>query len=67
MYDRDLKPYKGPFGAMWKFKMFEMPEPFPQVAERMIIASSWDEYYDMTRDVFEKDCITAMLSLYFIR
>ena len=39
----------------WKYMMSEMPSPYSDISQRMIITSSWDEFADMKKQsILEK-------------
>ena len=39
----------------WKYMMSEMPSPYSDISQRMIITSSWDEFADMKKhSILEK-------------
>ena len=60
MLDRGVI-YNSPGSSIWKQVMSTMPHPYPVLAGRMRIPSSWDEYYNMTKyDVFEQESVNFL-------
>ena len=59
MHDLGLVPYKDPGWYIWKQKMEQMAPPYPALAERMVIAASWEEFHNITEfKLLAKDSIT---------
>ena len=55
MYERGLIPFMWPGYDYWKYMMSEMPSPYSDISQRMIITSSWDEFADMKKhSILEK-------------
>ena len=55
MYDRNLRLYFGPGSEYWRYYMSTLDPPFPELANRTHISSSWAEFENMTKyDVLEK-------------
>ena len=40
---------------IWKDVMSEMPHPYPELAKKMILTSSEDEYHNITYELIEKE------------
>ena len=57
IYDRNITVYFGPNMHIWKEIMLKMPHPYPELAERMTIHDSWEEFDLDTEKVFEKESI----------
>ena len=57
MYDRNITVYFGPNMHIWKQIMLKMPHPYPQLANRVTIHNSWEEFHLDTEKVFEKESI----------
>ena len=55
MIDRNVSIYYKPGMEIWKHVMSKMPSPYPELAERIYIASSWEEFNNITKyDLVEK-------------
>ena len=55
MIDRNVSIYYKPGMEIWKHVMSKMPSPYPELAERIYIASSWEEFDNITKyDLVEK-------------
>ena len=48
VHELGLVPYKDPGWYIWKQKMEQMAPPYPALAERMVIAASWEEFHNIT-------------------
>ena len=57
IYDRNITVYFGPNMHIWKEIMLKMSHPYPELAERMTIHDSWEEFDLDTVKVFEKESI----------
>ena len=40
---------------IWKDVMSEMPHPYPELAKKMILTSSEDEYHNITYELIQKE------------
>ena len=49
MYDRNIIIILGPNTGIWKQVMSNLPFPFPELAERTYIPSSWSEFGNITK------------------
>ena len=49
VHELGLVPYKDPGWYIWKQKMEQMSPPYPALAERMVIATSWEEFHNITQ------------------
>ena len=49
MFDRNISIYIGPGYEIWKQVMSKLPFPFRDLAERIYITSSWDEFDNITK------------------
>ena len=49
MYDSNITIYMSPGANIWKQEMSKLPDPFPELAERMFITSSYDEFDNITK------------------
>ena len=59
VHELGLVPYKDPGWYIWKQKMEQMAPPYPALAERMVIATSWEEFHNITEfKLLAKDRIT---------
>ena len=59
VHELGLVPYKDPGWYIWKQKMEQMAPPYPALAERMVIAASWEEFHNITEfKLLAKDRIT---------
>ena len=48
-----------PGGKIWVEVMSNMPHPYPELSNRAVIASSWPEFYNLTKkDIFEKESVS---------
>ena len=57
VYNRNLNPIDVPGNQIWMQVMSQMPSPYPELAKKMYITSSWEELDNMTKhDVLEKEC-----------
>ena len=66
VHELGLVPYKDPGWYIWKQKMEQMSPPYPALAERMVIATSWEEFHNITQfKLLAKDRITNV-SIIFI-
>ena len=64
MHELGLVPYKDPGWYIWKQKMEQMSPPYPALAERMVIATSWEEFHNITEfKLLAKDRITNTLNI----
>ena len=55
MQDMNISIHYPPgIGDTWSHVMSQMPPPYPDLAERVYIASSWDEYWNITKYTLEK-------------
>ena len=53
---RGLIPYMHPGTGVWKKVMSKMPDPYPVLAETMIISTSWPQFYNMSKyNTIEKE------------
>ena len=67
VHELGLVPYKDPGWYIWKQKMEQMAPPYPALAERMVIATSWEEFHNITEfKLLAKDRITNSLNIYFL-
>ena len=49
MYDRNISIYNLPSTEIWKQEMSNLPYPFPELAERMYITNSDEEFDNITK------------------
>ena len=64
VHELGLVPYKDPGWYIWKQKMEQMSPPYPALAERMVIATSWEEFHNITQfKLLAKDRITNTLKI----
>ena len=53
---RGLIPYMHPGTGVWKRVMSKMPDPYPVLAENMIIPTLWEQFDNMSKyNTIEKD------------
>ena len=49
VYDRDITIYMRPGNNIWMQQLSKLPNPFPELAERMYITSSYDEFDNISK------------------
>ena len=65
VHELGLVPYKDPGWYIWKQKMEQMSPPYPALAERMVIATSWEEFHNITEfKLLAKDRRTSTLNIF---
>ena len=53
---RGLIPYMHPGTGVWKKVMAKMPDPYPLLAETMIISTSWPQFFNLSKyNTIEKE------------
>ena len=53
---RGLIPYMHPGTGVWKKVMAKMPDPYPVLAETMIISTSWPQFFNLSKyNTIEKE------------
>ena len=53
---RGLIPYMHPGTGVWKKVMSKMPDPYPLLAETMIISTSWPQFFNLSKyNTIEKE------------
>ena len=56
VYDRNITIYDEPGTEIWKQVMSTLPFPFPELAERIYISNSYDEFDNITKyDLLDKE------------
>ena len=59
VYDRNITIYDLPGSEMWKHEMSKLPFPFPELARSLYIASSFNEFDNITKyHVLEKESLS---------
>ena len=49
MYDENINIYLSHGMDIWRQEMFKLPYPFPELAEKLYIPSSYDEQDNITK------------------
>ena len=49
MYDRNITIFLPPGTDIWRQEMSELSYPFPELAEKLYITSSYEEYKNITK------------------
>ena len=58
--DKGITPFLQPGAHIWKQTLSLMPSPYPELADKLYLPSSWDEYDNMTYNfTLEKGSIFA--------
>ena len=46
--EKGITPFLQPGAHIWKQTLSLMPSPYPELADKLYLPSSWDEYDNMT-------------------
>ena len=62
---RGLIPYMHPGTGVWKRVMSKMPDPYPVLAETMIIPTLWEQFDNMSKyNTIEKDSHIILIHIF---